>query len=76
MGWKKGYFTFRNEEAAVVMRVLSRYYNVEIQCDPDAAVYKFSASVARDKSLTEHLNQFRSMGLKFDTSGKIIKVTR
>jgi ferric-dicitrate binding protein FerR (iron transport regulator) len=75
MEWKKGYFVVRNEEFATVARVLERYFNVEIQCDPAAAVKTVSGSVSRYKPLDENLNQFESLGLKHHKNGTIMKVT-
>lgn len=74
MAWKKGYFRFRNEEFQVVARVLSRYYNVEIQCDQNAAITTISGSVSRDKGLTENLNQFQGI-IKYSMKGTAVKVT-
>jgi len=76
MEWKKGYFVVRNEEFEIVARVLSRYFNIDIQCDPAAAATLVSGSVSRDKPLDENLAQFESMGLKHHKNGTIVKVTR
>ena len=76
MAWETGYFRCRNEEFQVVARVLSRYYNVEIQCDQKVAGYLVTGSVSRDKSLKENLNPFVALaGFKIDWGTKIIKVT-
>jgi ferric-dicitrate binding protein FerR (iron transport regulator) len=75
MAWKNGDYIFTNEEFQSVARVLSRYYNVEIQCDEKAAVFKVSASVSRGKGLKENLDQFTSLGFKYDLHAKPIKVT-
>jgi ferric-dicitrate binding protein FerR (iron transport regulator) len=81
MAWQKGYFRFTNEEFGMVARVLSRYYNVEIQGDQDALALKVSGAVSRDQGLEQSLKQFESTtGLKFskeENSGgaKIVKVT-
>jgi ferric-dicitrate binding protein FerR (iron transport regulator) len=76
MAWKTGYFQFRNEEFQVVARVLSRYYNVEIQCDPRVARYLVSGSVSRDKGLKESLKQFEaSEKFTIEWGAKVIKVT-
>jgi ferric-dicitrate binding protein FerR (iron transport regulator) len=76
MEWKKGYFVVRNEEFQIVARVLSRYFNIDIQCDPNAAATLVSGSVSRDKPLDENLAMFESMGLKHQKNGTIVKVTR
>jgi len=74
LAWKKGYFSFTNEEFQVVARVLSRYYNVEIQCDPNAAVKTLTGSVSRDKGLTGNLDQFASY-IKYKFYGTKVQVT-
>ncbi|HEY4110276.1 FecR family protein [Puia sp.] len=81
MAWKKGYFRFTNESMYVVMRVLSRYYNVEIQCDQNASSAKVSGSVSREKGLSENFSQFQPLGFRFNAVGnagssQIVKVTR
>jgi len=73
MAWKKGYFRCTNEEFQAVMRVLSRYYNVDIQCDQSIATTKISASVSRDKGLWGNLKQFQDY--KFEADGKKVRVT-
>ena len=74
MAWKKGYYRFRNEEFQVVARVLSRYYNVVIQCDPNAAVKTLTGLVSRDKGLKENLDQFGSY-IKYTINGTKVTVT-
>jgi ferric-dicitrate binding protein FerR (iron transport regulator) len=74
MAWKTGYFRFTNEEFQVVARVLSRYYNVEIQCDHNAAIKTLSGAVSRDKGLTENLDQFGGY-VKYKLNGTKVQVT-
>jgi ferric-dicitrate binding protein FerR (iron transport regulator) len=73
--WQKGYYQFTNEEIQTVMRVLSRYYNVDIQCDPRIEGKTVSGAVSRDKGLKENISQFESMGFKFSLKDQIMKVT-
>jgi len=74
MAWKKGYFVFTNEEINTVMRVLSRYYNVDIQCDlPGRTI---SGSVSRDKTLDANLESIKATGYYHIVhEGKTVKVT-
>jgi len=74
MAWRTGYFRFRNEEFQVVARVLERYYNVEIQCDQNAAKKMLTGSVSRDKGLKENLDQFQGY-IKYYMNGTKVEVT-
>lgn len=74
MAWRKGYFRFTNEEINTVIRVLSRYYNVDIQCDlPGRTI---TGSVSKDKTLDENLEAIKAMGYHIIVvEGKTKKVT-
>jgi len=73
MAWRRGYFRFTNEEINTVIRVLSRYYNVDIQCDlPGRTI---TGSVSRDKTLDENLEAIKAMGYHIIVEGKTKKVT-
>ncbi|GGA92162.1 FecR domain-containing protein [Puia dinghuensis] len=74
MGWKKGVYRFTNEDLKVVMRVIARYYNVDIQYDyvPGKTV---SGIVDRANGLEQNLKSLQSSGgFRFDTKGKTVKV--
>lgn len=75
MAWKKGEFKFTDETLDAVMRVVGRYYNVEVQCDPGVAGKRGSGIISRAHSLDQSMHQLESMGLHFDKKGQIVKVT-
>ena len=78
LAWKKGDFKFTNEDIHTVMQVISRYYSVDIQFDPnvrDEKVPKVSGIVSRSHGLQENLSLIKSMGFKVSTVGKTVKVS-
>lgn len=58
--WKNGRFYFDNEMLASIIRKLSRWYNVEIQCvDPEITQYKFSGEIRKYEDASQVLNMLK-----------------
>lgn len=59
MGWKNGYFVFRDENIAEIMKQVSRWYNVDIEFDGDLSDREFGGTVSRYKNITELLDNMQ-----------------
>lgn len=76
MAWKDNRFIFKNEELSVVMRQLSRWYNVEIDYStlPKRSLY---ANISADVNLAEVLRMLSvTSGLKFNVDGRRVSVMK
>ena len=65
ISWIKGLYLFRNERLGVVFERLSRYYGMQIECSPEAAMIRCSGKLDLKDNIEEIMK-----GLSFD--GKII----
>ncbi|MEZ2445042.1 FecR family protein [Chitinophaga sp. RCC_12] len=75
IAWKNGYFDFEEERLAVVLRLLSRWYNVDFEADPAMLNLKFSAVIARSSQISEVLSLLSATGaVKFREEGNRIRV--
>ncbi|HEY0274154.1 MAG TPA: FecR domain-containing protein, partial [Chitinophaga sp.] len=54
IGWKKGDFIF-NDDIHVIMRQLSRWYNVDVVYQGDIPDERFIASISRSKNIDQVL---------------------
>ena len=76
MAWKDGLFIFNNEELSVIMRQLSRWYDVDVDYNtiPDRRLY---VKISRDVNLSEVLGQFAlTSNLKFKVEGRRVSFVK
>jgi transmembrane sensor len=78
MDWKNGDFIFKKESLAGIMRKVSRWYDVTVECDKGIDQNQtFSGSVSRSKNISEVLKIMQSAGqLRFDIVGKKVLITK
>ena len=76
MAWKNGAFVFNETELKDAMKLLSRWYNIEIVYENKLPVTYLYGSISRKKSLIEVLKIMESSGLKFkiEKAGTINKL--
>ncbi|MEI3797690.1 MULTISPECIES: FecR family protein [unclassified Chitinophaga] len=75
IAWKNGYFDFEEERLTVVLRLLSRWYNVDFEADPAMLNLKFSAVISRSSQISDVLSLLSATGaVKFREEGNKIKV--
>lgn len=70
MAWKDGLFIYKNEELSVIMRQLSRWYDVDVDYStvPDRRLF---VRISRNVNLSEVLGQFAlTSNLKFKVEGR------
>jgi ferric-dicitrate binding protein FerR (iron transport regulator) len=61
--WKNGYFMFAHENIQSVMRKISRWYNVDIDYDPNITNNSFSGSMTRYGNASDVLDMLQLTGL-------------
>jgi ferric-dicitrate binding protein FerR (iron transport regulator) len=52
LGWKNGFFTFKNADIRSIMRTIARWYDVEIEYQGKTPDYPFSGSIPRKESIS------------------------
>lgn len=76
MAWKDNRFIFKNEELSVIMRQLSRWYDIEVDYNnlPDRRLY---ANISTENNLSEVLRMLSlTSDLKFNIDGRRVSVMR
>lgn len=73
--WKNGYFVFDQEQLSGILRMLVRWYNVEIDAAPSVLSLKFSAVIARSADIEDVLSLLSETGaFRFSRTGNKLKV--
>lgn len=74
--WKNGFFQFDNENIYVVMRKISRWYNVEVDYQGDMRGKSFSGVISKYSNVTEVLKMLQLTGsVNFTIKGRKITVS-
>ncbi len=55
VAWKKGYFSFNNENIQVIMRKIARWYNVDIEYRGNIAKKTFGGTISKFENVSEVL---------------------
>ncbi|TKC64072.1 DUF4974 domain-containing protein [Pedobacter hiemivivus] len=78
IAWKNGNFMFNNESMEMVMRKLSRWYNIEVKyADPAVKQIKFFGTISRFSNVSKVLEMIALTNeVKFEIKGKQITVVR
>ncbi|TCD28692.1 FecR family protein [Pedobacter psychrodurus] len=75
VAWKEGKFRFENENIKDIMRVISRWYNVEILYQGEITHQEFSGSVSRFDEIAKVLDLLESTNtVHFKAEGRRITV--
>lgn len=77
VAWKNGKTQFINADIKTVMRMISRWYDVEIDYEGEISSETFSGSVSRSKSITEVLDLLQLTGdIHFKIIGRRVVVMK
>lgn len=77
IAWKNNQFIFEHDDIRYIMRMISRWYNVEIVYQGELPVTTFSGAVSRFANVSEVLRPLESTGqVKFKIEGMKILVSR
>lgn len=75
IAWKNGKFVFEREEIESVMRMLSRWYNVEVVYQGDVKDMTFTGSISRFDNISKILDKIRfTETIHFKIEGRRIYV--
>lgn len=74
IAWKNGIFQFNDADLKVVMRQISRWYDVEISYEGQLPEKRFTGSMARNLNVFELLSGIAFIGVHFKIDGKKIVV--
>lgn len=78
MAWKEGYFNFDHSNITRILREFSRWYDIEVQCEPGVGEqHKFFGIVSRNTSLTSALKVLKTGGppnINYRIEGKKLMV--
>jgi len=62
MAWKNGDFVFRSEMLSSILRDVSRWYAVDVECPQDIAHIRFNGMVSRNKPLSSVIEMMEATG--------------
>lgn len=77
LAWKNGRFLFRNANAQSIMRQLSRWYDIDINCKDDLSGIIFSGGISRKDRLEKLIELLELEGrMKFEIKGRELTAMR
>jgi transmembrane sensor len=74
MGWKNGAFYFENASLQMVLRQLSRWYDVDVVFEKGVDPRTFEGEIQRDLQLSQVLKILEKNKVHFKIDGKILRV--
>lgn len=75
VAWKTGFFEFDNASITVIMRQLSRWYDIEVSYLDNSTSRLFGGRISRNLPLSEILHMLEANGAKFNLEGRRLTVT-
>jgi transmembrane sensor len=76
VAWKNKMFLFHNEDITTIMRMIERWYDVQVVYSGEPTLETFSGGVSRFDNLTQVLNSLESTGkVRFKVKGNVIQVS-
>ena len=77
IAWKNGRFMFQNDNIQYIMRIISRWYNVDVEYSGQIPTDNFGGGVSRFKNVSEVLNELQlTGGVHFQIEGRKIIVSK
>jgi len=70
IAWKKGLFEFNQTTLPVIMRQISRWYDVDIYYEGTVSTETFGGGISRNLPLSDVLKLLETNGVKFRLEGK------
>jgi ferric-dicitrate binding protein FerR (iron transport regulator) len=74
MAWKNGWFEFDDTDIKMIMRQISRWYDVDIVYETKPGNEKFGGRISRNLNLSNILKMLENYGVHFKLEGKILVV--
>lgn len=77
LAWKNGYFRFNDESIQGVMRKLSRWYNIDVQYDPNVSNDGLNGKISRFKNISQVLKALEAtQTVHFNVEGRRVTVLK
>jgi transmembrane sensor len=74
VAWKNGLFEFNGADITMVMRAISRWYDVEVKYEAQSDSHRFTGQISRDARVSEALQILATSGYHFEIKGKVVTV--
>lgn len=75
--WKNGEFIFSGQDFKTVMRMISRWYDVDVVYETEPRRFRIGGEVSRNRDIREVLKMLEVTGnVKFTVEGRTVKVIR
>jgi ferric-dicitrate binding protein FerR (iron transport regulator) len=75
VAWKNGLHSFKNADIKSIMRMLGRWYNIDIVYEGNIPNYKFTGSIPRSENMSSVLSMLQYAGMHFKLrDGKIVVI--
>lgn len=77
IAWKNGEFVFNGEDLQTIMRMVARWYNIEVVYEGPPGDLRYGGEVSRSKNLSDILKMLEATGdVKFKVEGRRVTVIR
>lgn len=76
ISWKNGYFLFDNQDIKTIMKMMSRWYDVDIEYNNYNSQERFGGTFSRSSDMSEILRNLEQLGhVRFRVQGRKITIT-
>jgi ferric-dicitrate binding protein FerR (iron transport regulator) len=75
MAWKNGLFVFNDASLELIMREVSRWYNIDVIYAGNLTNETYNGTIDRKANLSRILNILKKAGVRFETKGNTLIVT-
>jgi ferric-dicitrate binding protein FerR (iron transport regulator) len=76
VAWKNDLFQFRNDNLEIIMKQISRWYDVDVQYKHLDETVTYSGTISRNAPLANVLEMLKLSGVEFDLKGKNLTVLK
>ncbi len=74
IAWQSGMFEFNNTDIAVIMRQISRWYDINVIYETELGSVKFGGGISKKLPLSKVLELLQANGMRFKLEGRNLKV--
>ncbi len=76
ISWKNGLTSFKDSDLKSILRKISRWYDVDIECEEDIPERKFTGGIPRNSNLSDLLRVLQISNVHFKVDGRKIRVMK
>jgi ferric-dicitrate binding protein FerR (iron transport regulator) len=74
IAWKSGLFHFERADIKTVMRMLARWYDLDVRYEGPVTSHEFGGDIDRDLNLSQVLEVLQKNQVHFDLDGRVLTV--